>query len=193
MDLDIKIESILFFKGEPVAIKKLAQILNVSEPEISDALKVLEEKLQDRGVCLMQKDDSVMLGTTPSSSELIESIIKEDLNKDLGKAGLETLSIILYRGPIRRSEIDYIRGVNSQFVLRHLLIRGLIEKEIDAKDQRVILYKPTFELMSYLGIKKLEELPEFSEVRKEIENFNAINKEDDETQENKSEQTLSEN
>jgi segregation and condensation protein B len=75
--------------------------------------------------------------------------------KDLGKAGLETLSIILYQGPISRAEIDYIRGVNSNFILRNLLIRGLIERVENPHDQRSFLYKPTLELISYLGLSKI--------------------------------------
>ena len=69
-----------------------------------------------------------MLGTAPQMSATVETLTKEELMKDLGKAGLETISIILYKGPISRAEIDYIRGVQSNFILRNLLVRGLIEK-----------------------------------------------------------------
>lgn len=170
--LDAKIESVLFFKSEPVQIKALVKILGVKENEIQDALQILEEKLEGRGVQLLKKEDEVELRTASEMSEFIEQIRKEELTKDIGKAGSETLSIILYKGACTRSEIDYIRGVNSTFILRNLLIRGLIEKIPNPKDQRSFLYKPTIELMSFIGINKIENLPDFDAVKKELETFN---------------------
>ena len=84
----------------------------------------LEQDLKGRGLSLVRTDDEVMLGTAKEFSGLIEDLAKEELSRDLGKAGLETLSIVLYLGPITRADIDYIRGVNSQFILRALLIRA---------------------------------------------------------------------
>lgn len=165
------IEAVLFWKGEPVTIKKLAQIFNKNEEEISSALNNLETKISDRGIIIVRKEDEITLGTSKDTSEIIEKLTKEELVKDLGKAGLETLSIIIYQGPISRAEVDYIRGVQSTFILRNLMIRGLIEKVINPKDQRSFLYKPSFELLSYMGISKIEEMPEFSEAKKAIEDF----------------------
>lgn len=171
MTLDQKIESILFFKAEPVSIKDLSKILTSNEDAILSGCKELEKKLESRGVVLLRKDDKVTLGTSPEMSELIEAMVKEELSKDLGKAGLETLSIVLYRGPISRSKIDYIRGVSSTFILRNLLVRGLVERVQDPNDQRSFLYKPTFEMLSYLGISKIEDLPEYEKVKEEIDLF----------------------
>ena len=112
-----------------------------------------------------------MLGTAKELSPLIEQLTKEELTKDLGKAGLETLSIILYQGPITRADIDYIRGVNSQFIVRNLLIRGLVERVENPKDARSFLYKTTLDLLSHLGISKIEELPEYAQVREDIDGF----------------------
>ncbi len=170
-NLEKQIEAILFWKGEPVAIKKLTQILNAKEEEISAALKNLETSLSNRGISLIFKDDEVALTTSKETSELIEKLTKEELIKDLGKAGLETLSIIIYQGPVSRAEIDYIRGVQSTFILRNLMIRGLVEKVSNPKDQRSFLYKPTFELLTYLGITKIEEMPEFQKAKEEIESY----------------------
>jgi chromosome segregation and condensation protein ScpB len=75
------------------------------------------------------------LGTVPEASELIEKIIKDELTRELGKSSLETLTIILYKSPIAKPEIDYIRGVNSNYILRNLLVRGLVEKISNPKDQ----------------------------------------------------------
>ncbi len=170
-NLEKQIEAVLFWKGEPISIKKLSQTLEKNEEEISAALKNLEQNLANRGVSLIFKEDEVALGTSKDTSELIEKLTKEELVKDLGRAGLETLSIIIYQGPISRAEIDYIRGVQSTFILRNLMIRGLVEKVSNPKDQRSFLYKPTFELLSYMGLTKIEEMPEFAKAKEEIENY----------------------
>ena len=101
---------------------------------------------------------------------MIEKLTKEELVKDLAVRS-ETLSIIIYQGPLSRAEIDYIRGVQSNFILRNLMIRGLVEKIPNPKDQRSFLYKPTFEFLSYLGVTKIEEMPQFAEAKAEIENY----------------------
>src|SRR3989344_7743194 len=126
--LDALIEALLFWRAEPVAIAELAKNLAVSEEQTRTALIFLRGRLAERGVVLLEKDGAVMLGTHPAAAELIERLAKEELNKDLGKASLETLTIVLYKNPITRAEIDYLRGVNSTFILRHLEIRGLVEK-----------------------------------------------------------------
>lgn len=174
LSLDARIEGLLFWKGEPVRVKKLSQILNAEEKDILSSLEILKQKLEGRGMILVFKDDEVMLGTAPQMSAVIETLTKEELVKDLGKAGLETISIILYRGPISRAEIDYIRGVQSNFILRNLLVRGLIEKVVKPDDQRSFLYKPSFELLSHLGLSKIEDVPEYENMKKE---FEAIDKE----------------
>lgn len=169
--MDAQIEAILFFKSEPISINALSKILHVGESEIKASLEILKEKLKGRGIALLSKNEEVLLGTTTEVSTLIEALIKEELSRDLGKAGLETLSAILYQGPITRAELDYIRGVNSTFILRNLLIRGLIEKIPNPKDQRSFLYRPTFELLAHMGITRVENLPEYDMVRSEIALF----------------------
>jgi len=205
LGLDSEIEAILFWKGEPQSIKKLAASLGKKEEEILAALEVLKEKIRDRGVQLIFKparindsdylggDDEVMLGTAAKLSHIIERLTKEELVRDLGKAGLETISIIAYKGPISRAEIDYIRGVQSTFILRNLQIRGLVERIENEKDKRSFLYRPTFELLQFLGVSKIEDLPEFEKVKAEFEtNSNpVVNPEDSTTM--VSEEMLEEN
>ncbi len=175
LKLESQLEAILFWKAEPVSLKKLGDILSKNENEVKEGISALAVSLKDRGLTIIQSDNEVALGTAREVSELIEKLTKEELIKDLGKAGLETLSIILYQGPISRAEIDYMRGVNSQFILRNLLVRGLVGKTENEKDQRSFLYKPTIELLSYLGLSNLNELPEYNKVREDIENFKNVN------------------
>ncbi len=171
MNLSAQIEAILFWKAEPVSFKKLASLLNVDLTAVEAGIVELESALKGRGLTLIQTDEEVMLGTSKEMSPIIEQLTKDELTRDLGKAGLETLSIILYQGPISRADIDYIRGVNSQFILRNLLIRGLVERIDNPKDARSFLYKTTLDLLSHLGISKVTDLPEYENVRKDIESF----------------------
>src|SRR3990167_1354431 len=175
MNLEQKIEAILFFKGESVSRKKLAEILSssakasdgegkIGQEEINEAIEKLKENLKERGIVLLEKENELTLGTAPELSKLFEDLQREELNKELSKASLETLSIVLYKNGANRAEIDYIRGVNSSFTLRALSVRGLVERVQDPKDNRRYLYKPSFELLSYMGVKSVEELPNYSEV-----------------------------
>lgn len=171
MDLDAKIEALLFHKTEPMTLGKIAEAVEKSPAETEAALDALEQKLAERGIVLLKKDNTYMLGTSPEASDLIGKVTKDELSADLGRAGLETLAIIAYEGPISRPEIDYIRGVNSSFILRNLMIRGLVERVPDKDDSRRFLYRPTFELLRYLGVKETSELPEFESIREKIDNF----------------------
>jgi segregation and condensation protein B len=168
-----QLESILFFKGEPLSIAEIARLLSISEDDIKTAGQELREHLaqEKRGVRLMENGDAFMLATAPEMASRIEKLIKDELERDLGKAGLETLSIVLYYGPITRARVDHIRGVNSSFIIRQLAIRGLVERVENPTDQRSYLYKPTFELLSYLGVTSVSELPEFEHVKQELTAF----------------------
>ncbi len=168
MNLEQKIEAILFWKGEPISIKRIAEILEVGELEVGEAIVKLKENLQNRGIVLQEKENEITLGTSPELSPLFEKLQKEELSKELSKASLEVLSILLYKNGASRADIDYIRGVNSSFILRALAVRGLVEKTIDTDDNRKYIYKPTFELLSFMGVKSIEELPGFGEVNNSI-------------------------
>ncbi len=177
MNLEQQVEAILFWKGEPMTIKELSKLLQQSEEAVDGAVHNLQAHLLNRGIILMKTGGEIMLGTSPEASQLIEKITKEELQKDLGKAALETLSVILYKGPVKRSEIDYIRGVNSTFILRNLLVRGLIEKKPAPDDQRASVYSASFELLSHLGVAEIKDLPNFDLVQEELKNFEASKEE----------------
>lgn len=164
-----RIEAVLFYLAEPVKIDFLTKILEVSKKEIEAGLKELGENLADRGVRIVNHNDEVVLTTAPELAPLIEKIIKEERERDLGRAGIETLSIIAYKGPVSKKEIEYIRGVNSQFALRNLLLRGLVERKTSAWDERVIVYSITADTLRYLGLGSITELPKYGEVRKQLE------------------------
>jgi len=176
MELDAKIEAILFWKGEPLTVAELARFLPVPSGELRRALGELEHRLLSTGLRLVQTKDTVALVTAPGAGILIGELRKEELSRDLGKAALETLSIILYRTPISRRDIEYIRGVNSVSILRSLLIRGLIERSQSESYERLFVYRPTVALLSLLGIARTEELPEFDTVKREFDAFSGDEK-----------------
>ena len=168
MEIDRQIEAILFWKGEPMTLTELCRALNAPSGDIKKALQTVTEKLRGRGIALIQTEDAYALATAPETHETIEQLRKEELSRDLGKAALETLSIVLYKDAVSRRDIDYIRGVNSTAILRSLLIRGLIERKQSESGERMFLYRPTVELLSLLGVSGAEELPEYAAVRDEL-------------------------
>lgn len=182
MNLESKIEALLFFKNEPITLVELGKMLSTPIEDIRLAVESLQNFYRDRGIVLISNGDELSLGTSPEVSNLIEKVQKDELSRDIGRAGLETLAIILYKGPISRREIDYIRGVNSSFILRNLLIRGLIERSESEAGERSFSYKPTLELMRFLGVTKKEELPEFTKALEKIEEFSKIPQEEKQTE-----------
>lgn len=171
ISLESQIESILFWKGEPVTITDISKILEVSEDEIKNSIEQLKLSLSGRGVQIVSNGDEVTLSTHPEMHSFIEELNKAEMSKDLSKPALETLSIIIYKGPVTRSEIDYIRGVNSQFIIRTLLVRGLITRVDNPKDERSFLYKASIELLQLLGVGSAEDMPEFDNVKSQVDAF----------------------
>ena len=161
MELYQTLESILFYKGEPMTIGELARMTGAQPEEVTSALETLSTTLTEHsGLALIRTGDTLALGTRREAHATLESLKKEELSRELSKASLETLTIILYTDGVTRSEIDFIRGVNSSFILRNLSVRGLIEKS-DAKEGRRNAYHPTLDTLAYMGVTRREELPDF--------------------------------
>lgn len=171
MSLKSNVEAVLFYKTEPYSFTALAKFLDVPESDVRTVCTELQNERQESGIRVVMTDTEVALTTPPEASDLIEKLRKDELAQDIGKAGAETLSIILYRGPLTRADVDRIRGVNSTFIIRNLLIRGLIEKRDNPKDSRSSLYAGTSLLYTHLGITKREELPDFEAVMNAIDSF----------------------
>jgi segregation and condensation protein B len=162
-----RLEALLFIYGEPIDVKKLAKILNLKEDEAKEGLKLLDEELknEERGLILICDKNKVQLATKPEFSKLLEEITKQEFTEVLTPAALETLSIVCYTGPVSRADIEYIRGVNSNFILRTLVLRGLVERTIDPKRSNAYIYTISFELLRHLGLSKVEDLPEYGKYK----------------------------
>ena len=145
--------------------------MNTDKKSTEEAVAELEGRLEGRGLCVLRRADTIALATSPEVTEIASRIAKERLEGDLSRSQLETLTIILWKGKVSRASIDYIRGVNSSFTLRSLLIRGLVERVHDAKDARVFLYSPTIDLYKYLGISSSAKLPEFETIQEKMKEY----------------------
>ncbi len=161
------LESLLFAAGHPVSFKKIAEILEMPEPEAEKSLNELADDYikNGRGLRLVFLDGKVQMVAAPESKETMEKFIKSDLEEDLSPAALETLAIIAYKGPVSRAVIEDLRGVNCSFILRNLAIRGLVEKKNNPAGGRFYVYGISFDFLKRLGLSSAEELPEYHERR----------------------------
>lgn len=171
MKQEILIEAVLFYRTDPVLKEELAAFLELSSDALEAAIEGLRERLLSGATCLIDTGDAVQLVSAPEVGEVVEKLRKEDLAREIGKAGAETLAIVLYRGPASRAQIDFIRGVNSSSILRNLQIRGLIERVEHPTRTNAFRYAATPALYAHLGITRKEELPEYASVMDEIDRF----------------------
>lgn len=171
LSLENKIEAVLLFKNEPISVVDLAKWLSANPKEVKEALESLRQFYDKRGMVIVFDGEQATFGTHPEISELIGKLQKEEFSSSLTKAALETLSIVLYRGPVSRREIDHIRGVNSGFILRSLLIRGLVERIEPSANSRSYGYQPTLKLLEHLGVTRREDLPRFDNAFKSLQEF----------------------
>jgi len=167
--LKSQIESILFISGEPVKISRIVKITEAPKPEVENAIMILrgEYSSGNRGLIILKKEDEIQMATSPDNSALVDKLVKSEIQENLSKAGLEVLSIVAYRGPITRMEVEAIRGVNCSFTLRSLLMRGLLERIENPKDNRGYLYKISFEFLKKLGVESVNRLPDFESLSKD--------------------------
>lgn len=162
-------ESLLFVSGDPVSVAKLADTAEVSVESMEEALDFLKKTYDagERGIFLVRKDDEVMLTSHPDCATFVERLVRSEREGTLSRAALETLSIVAYRGPIGRADIDAIRGVNSTMTLRNLLLRGLIERRGNPDDARGYVYAPSILFLESLGLSNRSELPDFDRLSKD--------------------------
>jgi len=149
-----------FVAEEPITINHLAQALGLAPKEIRKSLKALDEFYISRGLRIQRKGQRIRLVTAPEAAPYIERLLGLDLTRKLSPAALETLAIVAYRQPVTRTQIEAVRGVDSQGVLRTLAAQDLIA-EVGRLDQvgRPILYGTTFEFLQYFGLDDLSQLP----------------------------------
>ncbi|MCX6779131.1 MAG: SMC-Scp complex subunit ScpB [Candidatus Magasanikbacteria bacterium] len=165
MNLASKIESLLFIAAKPLSFKKLAELMNCEIEEIKEAVEQVKSKynLEDFGIKVLQEGNEVQMSTHPENSNIIKDYLKDEMTGELTRPSLEALTIIAYRGPITKLELEQIRGVNCSLILRNLLLRGLIKEEMDeARAQNV--FSVTFDFLRFLGITETKKLPDYEKL-----------------------------
>ena len=164
-----QIESILFLSGEAVKIFRISKITGATKPEVENALLLLNEKYSGErsGIVILRKEEEAQMATSPENAEILEQLVKSEIQENLSRAGLEVLAIVAYRGPINRLEIEAIRGVNCSFTLRSLMMRGLLERIENPKDSRGYLYKISFDFLKKMGLERIDQLPDFETLSKD--------------------------
>jgi len=182
--LQQQIEALLFIAGKPLSVKKLADMLGVKSKEITEAAEELlaSYKGGERGIYIMRVDQSYQMATAPVHSNLVETFIKSEQTGELTKPSLETLTIIAYRGPIIKTDLEQIRGVNCSLILRNLLIRGLIEAHFD-RALKLTVYQVTLEFLEFLGVSKAEELPDYEKLHNDTRLRELLERDMNETKE----------
>jgi len=164
LSLEAAVEALLFVADSPVSVGRLAEALQVTPGQVERALDDLEATYAERGLRLQRAGSRVQLITAPQVAPAIERFLGLEVRTHLSQAALETLAIIAYRQPITRPEIETIRGVGSDSVLRTLLRFGLIDEVGRAPTVgHPILYGTTFEFLQYFGLRSLEEMPPLEE------------------------------
>ena len=170
-DLSAKIEALLFSEGGSLPKKKIAQLLDAQPAQVDEGLLKLRARLENGGLTLVVSDTEAALVVAAPVAPAVQKAFERELGREIGDAGLEVVAIILYRGPSTRTQIDYIRGVNTSSTIRTLTSRGLLERAANPNDAREYLYRPTVELLSHLGIRDAHELPEYAKIASELAAF----------------------
>jgi len=159
MKLETHLEALLFLHSEPISATKIAKLLDIKKEEVKAIVENLKKRLdQGSGLTLVSDGQSWQLVTRQEFAPLVEQITKKELSEELTPATLETLAIIAYKGPISRVKIEHLRGINSVFTLRKLLMRGLVIYEKD-------LYRVSFDLLKKTGLTDLNQLPEYQKYK----------------------------
>jgi len=166
MSVKSEIESLLFVSSRPLSAKRLVDATGHSKEEVKKALEELAAEYDARestGVILLRNGDEIQLATAPDHAEMVKAFLKDESFGELTRPALETLTIVGYRGPLTKAELEQIRGVNCSLILRNLMIRGLVETEGGKADDPTAPahYRVTFDFLRYLGIRQASELPDY--------------------------------
>lgn len=173
-NLEQIVEAVLFVYGEPLNAEKIAKTIKVKTEAVRTALVGLKNNLAGRGIKLLEQDGYWQLAADKSASPAIENLVKNEIREELTPASLEVLAITAYHGPVTKSQVETIRGVNSAYSLRTLVLRGLVERTIASGKTNA--YKISLAALRKLGLEKIEELPLFDQLKqKTVKTENILN------------------
>lgn len=166
MTLDALLEAILFAAASPVGVQKLANLSEHPTDEVEEALKTLGNRLKESGsgLQLARAGKEVELVTVGEAAEAVAKAGAQEIQGELTRPSLEALTILAYRGPMTRPEIEQIRGVQSALILRNLMLRGLVEQREETRLGQP-MYAVTLDFLKHLGIADVSELPDYESLR----------------------------
>ena len=160
--LTAQLQALLFVASRPLSFKKVGELLHASVEDVRKALGTLRELFQSDECALqvLEQSETIQLVTKPQFAPLLSSLVRDEVGGELTRPALETLTIIAYRGPIRKGDIDHIRGVNCSLILRNLLLRGLVDVD-ESQPLFERAYSISMDFLRHLGIERVEDLPEY--------------------------------
>jgi segregation and condensation protein B len=164
MSPPLTLEAILFAGAKAFSVRRLSELCGFSVEDVEAALTALDERLASSSIMLQRAGNDVQLVTRPEYADAVKKVAADEVTGELTRASLEALTILAYRGPLTRPELEQIRGVHSSIILRNLELRGLIEEKEDTRLGQPV-YAVTFDFIRHLGLKSVEELPKYDELR----------------------------
>jgi segregation and condensation protein B len=174
-DMDRFLEALLFVADGPVSLQDLTQALEIDRKTLIEAVQRLVEASATRGLHVVRNHSRIQMITAPDAGPVIERFLGIGHSAKLSSAALETLAIIAYRQPVTRAQIEAVRGVNSDGVLRTLIAKSLVAPQGRLEQAgRPVIFATTFEFLQYFGISSLEELPTLPEFAGDLEEKAAL-------------------
>ena len=167
MSLKAQIESLLFISSKPLTVSDLTKFLKTDKKELEKVLLDLQSDYHESesGLQLISNNNKYQLTTSSANSDLVRDFLQQEISSELSQPSLETLTIIAYRGPVSKIDLERIRGVNCSLILRNLLMRGLIEEQKSHSEQKI--YNVTLDFLRYLGVEDLKQLPNYDQLNKD--------------------------
>ncbi|MDP3985222.1 MAG: SMC-Scp complex subunit ScpB [bacterium] len=175
------LEAILFAAAKPMNLKKLSDLAKEPPEAVEAALGRLAERLvaERSGLRLVRSGKEYQIMTAPEQSEAVRAFLTDETTGELTKPQLETLTVIVYRQPITKAELEQIRGVNCSLILRNLLMRGLVEVE-ESKQSFGPSYRVTHDFLRFLGITDIRELPDYEKLRGDVHIASVLERKEEE-------------
>lgn len=168
MTLQNKIESLLFTSPRPLSLRRLAELTGGTPEEVDQAVAAAaqEYNTDSRGIHVLRHAGTVQMVSNPVNSKLVTEFLKEEQAGELTRPALETLTIVAYRGPISKIQLDTIRGVNCALILRNLMIKGLVEAKAH-KNKFQSTYQVTTDFVRFLGLNQVSDLPDYDQLNRD--------------------------
>lgn len=158
------LEALLFTASEPLSVKRLAECTGATVEEVTTALQELDQRLVGGIRLAHTTENTYRLVTAPEAAEVVRGFLEDTSRQELSRPALETLAIVAYRGPVTKTQVEHIRGVASEAMIRNLLARGLItEAGRSPEPGRPQMYAVSHAFLQHFGLTSTRDLPPLPE------------------------------